>query len=251
MNELTIRRMDYDSRTSYGEHAHNETQITLFLSGHAEEWVDDDRRLIGPLDVVIKPAGLRHSNRFGGQGASTLQMSVGPNWIESAVKGINQYQTTFCPLINFRFLRIYSGLAQSQEQPVRSRELIDLLKEVIQPATPKPERRVPFWLDSIFRDVNQNYRQTVCVQKLARRHDRHPVSVARAFRAHYGSSVKQRVHQLRVKLAAKLLGEKELKADAISHTCGFSDQSHMSRVFKANTGMPPVEFRRMLHRKTL
>ena len=33
-------------------------------------------------------------------------------------------------------------------------------------------------------------------------------------------------------------------ADEIAHDAGFADQSHMTRVFKAVTGMTPGEYRR-------
>ncbi|UPG88228.1 AraC family transcriptional regulator [Luteibacter aegosomaticola] len=40
-----------------------------------------------------------------------------------------------------------------------------------------------------------------------------------------------------------LLGTTHERVGAISSTCGFSDQAHFTRVFKASTGLTPLAYR--------
>lgn len=237
---------------SYDEHAHEETQITLVLSGQVEEWAEDKRNVIGPLELVIKPGGLRHRDCFGQAGAYTLQLVAHPNWLDSIVGPSNrlqEYKVAFGAATSFRFLKCFLETIDQRETRVinANRSIIDMLGTLGKRTTIAKQAR-PDWLESISQRVETDFDQPLSVRELAAQHDKHPVSVARAFRQHFGVSVKQRMHQLRVRMAAGLLSDKKLATPAISQRCGFADQSHMNRVFKAQTGLTPGRFRQALQK---
>lgn len=48
----------------------------------------------------------------------------------------------------------------------------------------------------------------------------------------------------RVERAKALLGDASLSLASIAHACGFADQSHLTHVFVATTGLPPGAWRR-------
>jgi AraC family transcriptional regulator len=70
----------------------------------------------------------------------------------------------------------------------------------------------------------------------------HPVHLARAFRARYGTSPGAYLRRLRLEAAmAELAGSDPLAR--IAHRAGFSDQSHFTRAFKAAFGTAPGQWR--------
>lgn len=67
----------------------------------------------------------------------------------------------------------------------------------------------------------------------------------RAFRQSTGSSPHRWLLLQRVDRAKELLSNRNLPLKEIAGVCGFSSQSHLSRVFSAFTGFPPGEWRRV------
>lgn len=253
MDQVVVKRLAYSPYKTYQEHAHHDTQITLFVSGGVEEKVGDEWRTIGPLELVVKPAGLKHTNRFWDQGARTIQISLSPDTTRDwgIAEGFSSYRSLFCPFTMRQFLNLFS-MIRSREQSVNADERVVEFFRKINPIS-KPaagfQRCPPDWLKPVAQQINQEFHRNISVQNLAKQCEKHPVSLARAFRAQFGQSIKQRVCQLRVQRAAQQLCEGSKSAVVIAQNCGFSDQSHMNRVFKSVTGIPPVQFRRVFCEK--
>lgn len=248
MEKVIVRRLTYSPCKAYDEHAHSETQITLIVSGGVEERVNDQWRRIGPLEYVVKPAGLRHTNRFGDKGTQTIQISLSPCVARQVgvVTSLGVYHSKLCPRVTQRFLNVYADAPSALESWL-SREMLEGLFRGIDANTPC-RVKTPCWLAKLADQVEREYRYSLTLQGLARQYCRHPVSIARAFRARYGLSIKERICQLRVQCAAQQLTETHHSATTISQACGFSDQSHMNRVFKSVTGIPPGRFRRIVYK---
>ena len=85
---------------------------------------------------------------------------------------------------------------------------------------------------------------------LARVEGVHPVTLARLFRQRFGCSpTRYRQRWRALSVARELLGgDDDLVAVALDH--GFSDLSHMSRVFTREVGLPPGRFRGLLNRRS-
>lgn len=67
---------------------------------------------------------------------------------------------------------------------------------------------------------------------------------SRAFRTSFGLPPHRWLLRERVRRAADLMSSTELPIDQIAVTCGFVDQSHLSRVFRRVMDMPPAAWRR-------
>lgn len=80
------------------------------------------------------------------------------------------------------------------------------------------------------------------VRDVARLAGVHPVHLARVFTRHFTCSPADAIRRRRVERAAGLLTGGRSMAD-ISQDCGFADQSHMTRCFRAAYGTTPSAFR--------
>jgi hypothetical protein len=59
-------------------HAHEQPILTLMLAGHVEEAASRETRVVVPLDVGFKPAGIRHADRFGARDVRALRIALEP-----------------------------------------------------------------------------------------------------------------------------------------------------------------------------
>ncbi|MES2443794.1 MAG: AraC family transcriptional regulator [Pseudomonadota bacterium] len=71
-----------------------------------------------------------------------------------------------------------------------------------------------------------------------------PVRLSRGFRRAFGHTIGHHQRKLRVAAACELLCQTGMPVAEVAQACGFHDQSHLTRIFKAETGCTPASFRR-------
>jgi AraC-like DNA-binding protein len=81
---------------------------------------------------------------------------------------------------------------------------------------------------------------------LAREVGVHPVALARAFRARFGSTPGAYLRQLRLAWSVSELTDGTRSIAEIAVEAGFADQSHFTRVFRRACGETPGAFRRYI-----
>ena len=74
----------------------------------------------------------------------------------------------------------------------------------------------------------------------------HPVHLSREFSRHFHTHLGDYLRLVKVQRAMTLLGEPERLLTEIAFECGFADQSHFIRSFRAYYGMTPLEYRRLM-----
>jgi AraC-like DNA-binding protein len=92
--------------------------------------------------------------------------------------------------------------------------------------------------------VLAHYRRPISVADLARRAELSASQLQREFRRLFGMSVGDYVLRLRLLMAHRRLRETADAIGRIAADCGFYDQSHFTRAFKAHTGLAPQQYRR-------
>jgi AraC-like DNA-binding protein len=108
------------------------------------------------------------------------------------------------------------------------------------------EKRPPRWLTRVVERLTDDFASDISSEELGREANVHPVHLASVFRRFYNESMGEYVQDLRIEHACKLLADFELPLAEIAVECGFSDQSHFTRVFKRRTGSTPGAFRNSL-----
>ncbi|MFT6180045.1 MAG: PAS domain S-box-containing protein [Akkermansiaceae bacterium] len=94
--------------------------------------------------------------------------------------------------------------------------------------------------------VHDNLEEELTVEVLARVAGMKPGHLERRVKRVFKVSVGQFVRKMRIDLAARLLRDTELGIAEIALRCGYSEQSSLTRQFKAAVGCPPGEFRKRL-----
>ena len=108
----------------------------------------------------------------------------------------------------------------------------------------KASRRID-WLKAVHDQIHDRYRDDLSVCELATDAGVHPVYLARAFRSRFHCTVGAYVRHLRVARACQELVSSDATIAEIAGRNGFSDQSHLNRLVKQQTGMSPGGIRRI------
>lgn len=97
---------------------------------------------------------------------------------------------------------------------------------------------------SILKDFMwDNIERNITLEELARLVHLSPFHFSRSFKKVTGVPPHQALLRMRVRKARVLLPQAKALTE-IAYCCGFSDQAHFTRVFKAQTGFTPKQFRK-------
>jgi AraC-like DNA-binding protein len=72
-----------------------------------------------------------------------------------------------------------------------------------------------------------------------------PDYLGRVFRAIYGRTLTEAIHDRRIRNATRLLAEGRERIEEVARLCGFDDCGYFRRLFKRAQGMTPAAFRRL------
>lgn len=244
-----MRQVTYPGGLVQGPHAHPYTSITLHLSGGIRERARRDEVESTGLSLTVKPAGVVHSDRYGPEPVTTLQIVLEPHnegdphgWREMLSRWgwVHGGPAVREAVLLFRSYRDRS----SSEEGLRER-LVTLLDALRGETAGREPRDPPAWFDRALEGLHEGYDRGVRVADVAEQVGVHPVHLTRCFRRFRGCTVTDYIRRLRVRAAARRLLSCDRTISAIAYETGFSDHPHLTRSFKRETGLTPGAFRRL------
>jgi AraC family transcriptional regulator len=247
-----VRLVDYCADTVMPAHAHEQLSFVIVVSGAYIE------RLRGRGDleqqrgsVLLRPAGVPHSQRFGPAGARAMVITPdaeGLQHLASCGVGLQEPRQVRGPEFSslaHRLLRELDRGDASTALGVRGL-ILQLIASFVRLAT-HSDSRAPPWVRAVRSLIRSESTQPHAVPTLARLVEKHPVHLAREFRRHYGTSVTEYRRQCRLARAESMLAS-ELSLTSIAFSCGFASQSHFCRVFKHYYGVTASTYRLRIRR---
>jgi AraC family transcriptional regulator len=221
-------------------HSHERGSVSVVVGGKVAERVGETEALGRIGDLVTKPPGVRHSNRFGASGALLIAIAEPPacafdrgwRWCGGAGSGRRAIAAAVA-------LRQGDPFGAAQEA---AWELLDCARAGERPVR---GRGIPRWLADV-RDRVAGDPGRPSVARLAEQAGVHPVYLTRAFRAAFGCSISGFIRRLRSERAADLLARRGPGIGAIAAMLGFADQSHFCRTFRAELGVSPSAYRALV-----
>ncbi|HSR41735.1 MAG TPA: AraC family transcriptional regulator [Longimicrobiales bacterium] len=228
-------------------HAHPFLCLHFVLRGLYEESGKGETHRLEPGWFLFKPEGERHWNDFREVGAVTLRLELDRGSSPILEEALPARMTALrAPHLSLLAARAHAELAGRDElSPVIAESLaLELFAGIARlprsrgsDHTSSLARRCADLLDARFREP---CRLGLAAEELGVER----TTLAHVFRREYGCSVGEYLRRCRLAHVARRLqgddgpGLAELAADA-----GFADQSHMTRTFKAEFGVPPGRWR--------
>lgn len=103
----------------------------------------------------------------------------------------------------------------------------------------------PKAVQEIIRYIEAQYMNKIHLSDLSRHVHLEPTYISKLFKQHIGYSISEYIKLYRLSIAKELLFETDKKVDEIACSAGFYDLHHFSKVFKAQEGIAPSQYRRI------
>lgn len=244
--KVSCRLNWYPPRYSQPPHLHSRAQVSLLLAGSLCETALGSQRYPTHYSLAAKPSGAEHAVHFGINGALILSFDLSPD--DVAASDRSPMGWVWCDAERTRLIvaTCVPPLSEVPNMPAECVEDVawDLLTAVPDSA-PAPYRPPPpRWLHHIKEALDEAPR-TVRVGEAAYEAGVHRTHLARLFRRHYGTSVSVYRRRALVAAAVQCVAQGTSLAYA-ANAAGFADQSHMTRVLKAEVGARPSTLRKLL-----
>jgi len=123
--------------------------------------------------------------------------------------------------------------------------VLEMLAEAARSRIGIGERSFPGWLKEAKDFLHDNFAESFVIEDVARIAGVHPAHLSRVFREKLGCTVGEYVRRLRAESACRLILTTDMPLSEIASSAGFSDQSHLSRVFKNLYNLTPSEYRKI------
>lgn len=231
------------------EHAHELGFFTLILEGYYSEVINRRNVSYVPQTVLWRQAELSHKDRIEAESSRFFFIEIEREFaarLQRCERVPDHFAERSGPLalIAGRMRNeVIAGDASSSL--IIDGLTLELLGTMLRQGY-RSDTRPPKWLDRIVERLNDDFCENLTTAELAADAGVHPVHLAAAFRRHHRVTIGDYVQRLRVQHAAGLLRDASLSLTEIALECGFSDQSHFTRVFKRRLGSTPGAYRTLI-----
>jgi AraC family transcriptional regulator len=213
---IVVAEIGYDDGTVLRDHRHERAYLSVLLDGAYTELRDGSPRYCTPGTVIVHPSGEVHADYFvaGGRCVNFELPDGAAASRERLLRAVRSTHPRFRPAV-------HAALAERADE--------------------RAAHDAPAWLPLVLREFR--WVDAVPLTEAAELAGMHPAHFARAFRAHVGLTPGRYRRRERVRAASRLLLEGPASLAEIAHECGFSDQSHLTNVFRETAGVPPKRYR--------
>ena len=219
---------------------HERAHVVLVLGGAFEQADEARRTICGVDDMRISPGGDRGTLRTASRGAHCLVVEAPPS--NRSTLGARTYRRDPDAAALMRL--IATEVADPAACPLMAELLaLELFSRLSDSRGPQRTAGAPRWLADVKAVVRDQMRAPPSLDELAGMTGHHPVYLARAFRAHAGISIGGYRRRAQLQRARELLLYSSESLSGIALLAGFSDQSHMTRLFRRHLAVTPLQVR--------
>ena len=250
--ELCIDLSHYSAGCALPRHGHTNAFFCFVLTGACEEDGQGSREMLRPGSLVYHPAGFEHSDCWHEEGRC-LHVEFTPGFHEgiASTRLRKPVVQTHGGRAGDAARRIYDELLHPDSASGIAFEglVLQLLAETIRDVD--HESRIPRWLRRVRDQLHEESVSVPSLKQIASEAGVHPSYLAASFQQQFGVSIGEFVRSRRIVYAREILTNSDQSLSEVAHLLGFSDQSHFCRTFKKQTGLSPLEYRRLFARRSL
>jgi AraC family transcriptional regulator len=246
--DFRVRLIEYPKDLWQSIHTHEQPSVTLVLSGAIEEQRGRGTEFALPFSLIVKAAGIPHSDRFGPMGCKTLQINLPREFdlneceVETS-RGIwhNDGGSSIRPLLGLvKCAQRSSGLSAS-DIAFSLYEALDAI-----PNKACSLRPVPNWIAKVKHLIDDSDPlRPLSMATLQRQVEIHPVHLTRQFKRQFGCTIREYMQYRRIRAAATLVAQSSMSLTEVAYRCAFADQAHFCRAFRAVVRLTARDYRKL------
>lgn len=244
-------------------HHHNTYEIFYIIKGEREYFIEDKFFSLETGDLVIIPKGLLH--RTTGKEASRFLINFSRNSLERFFKEETILSLSIskpfvfrpeedrkeCLLTLFNTIFTEYNKTARDEPPEENPRLIGYLYQILftisfEENTYKREEYSDGNIGNIVKYINENYNRIGGIEEIAREFYISKYHLCRLFNQNLGVSLITYLNTIKIRNACKMIREGALSLTDVATGVGFNSSSYFCKVFKAEMGVSPSEYKKTL-----
>lgn len=235
--------------TALPRHEHARPTLCCVLRGRFTEYVPGRAMDCTTGTVKVTPAAEPHWNRFDACETRGLMIEIDPSRFADRPMVARALESRL-KLDGGEFDGLARAVLRESAEPddagvvALEGTLLELLAGIAREASPRPGHAQPRWLSEAREIIRAECDKPLTLSAVAARVEVHPVTLARAFRRHFGRSVGEELRGARIELAQRLLADSDEPLTRVALAAGFYDQSHFANTFRRLAGVTPGRYRR-------
>jgi AraC-like DNA-binding protein len=186
----------------------------------------------------------RHDIRFGPEGARCLLIEVSDEDASALRHPLHKTRFLNDPWLTRLAQRLDQMLSPAGQPQAAEDLVLEILAQVSRRGIGHRTGPPPRWLTQTRDRLADEWCRPPSAEELASTAGVHRVHLVRAFRDHFGCTLRAYVRRRRVAQAAGLLAQTDISLSRVALECGFSDQAHLTRVLRRAIGESPLSLRR-------
>ncbi|HEY6391097.1 MAG TPA: AraC family transcriptional regulator [Bryobacteraceae bacterium] len=252
---FTLSEHLYPAGMVLPRHAHREVCFTFVLEGSFREKSADGTLVCRPGAIRFLPAGEIHEDVIETRlrclhiqaEASVLEELDRQSAIPRRSAEISGLTATL--LAN----RLYAEFSREDCASSMAVEglVLEILAELARTETKPRPALVPNWLKHATDIVESRFLERLSLADIASEVGVHYVHLSRQFHKYNRCTIGDLIRRRRVQHASHLLAHSRTPLAEIALICGFSDQSHLSFLFKRYMGLSPSKFRHLAEQESM
>ena len=228
-------------------HAHDTLHACVVSGGGFEEHGRRGSTICEQSTVRISPAGARHDIHFAPGGARCIVIELSG---DDELIALTPPRDVFVKAAELRTAieRAVSDLDRNDALAALGAEctVLRLFAQALRRSDRRRTGDTPPWLLRVRDRLGDEPAARVDLAALARECGVHRVTLARAFREHFGVSVGGYARRLRLERARAMIAGSRAPLAVVAVESGFADQSHLHHAVRRAFGMTPAQLRAAL-----
>ncbi|HYE74993.1 MAG TPA: helix-turn-helix transcriptional regulator, partial [Blastocatellia bacterium] len=103
----------------------------------------------------------------------------------------------------------------------------------------------PKWVSTVKEIIHDRWNENISLKELSHLANVHPVTISKNFSKYFSCTLGEYLRRVKIEKSLYLISQTEQALTEIALQCGFADQSHFIRTFRAMTGFLPKHFRKL------
>ncbi|MCW3464846.1 AraC family transcriptional regulator [Chitinophaga nivalis] len=244
---IRLSHQQYSPLSSSPVHAHQREHLCYTLAGTFREVTSRNNQLIAAGELLIYPKQREHQTIMQQQYRSCLFIEFNDDWLER----LRDHHIRFDHFTVIRqadvsqlFSRIYQEFSHPGEAAPLLLEGLLIESAVTLSRQPAADKKLlPSQIRKIRDLLQSDIAQKWTLSDLATRLDFHPVYLNRLFKQHTGQTIHQYLEDIRIAQVCHLLKHSSNTISDIAYACGFTDPSHLHKVFLKKKGIRPLAYK--------
>jgi AraC family transcriptional regulator len=245
-SSFTLSETFYPCELVLPKHAHRQAHVTFVLEGTFYELNSSGAIICRTGAVRFLPAGELHENRIDPR-LRCLHVSANPDVLDQFGPPVIPSKPAEMNGLAATWLghRLYAEFSRQDAASAIAIEglILEIFAEIARAGTKQDPEAIPHWLRRATEIVESRFLERLSLAEIASQVGVHYVHLSRQFHKYNRCTVGELIRRRRVQYACHLLAHSLTPLAEIALVCGFSDQSHLSFLFKRYMGLSPSKYR--------